>query len=303
MKALNDILHKFIAFHSGERMLNKKQVCNLMRQFKIEICQLEKDHTREEILSHLTPLRQIVRESPFLQRAQDWPRGYQGDFQTINQILEQRNQAPVDTLGYIIEDYFIQSPICSQHINKVEQQRQLITETLAANNHAKIISIGCGTSEDLKQAIPQIQASRAAITLVDNDEDALAYSRQQLRPVSTHINLIHGNIYKIMRRLTDQYDLVLIGGVFDYLTSKAIVTILSSLRHNLTNNGKLFFTNIDEGNPYRVFMEYMANWCLIERSANYLVDLTIASGWSARDIHVTKDYTQLTHLVEVRKIA
>lgn len=299
MNKLNQIVNKFLAFHTGKSALNQKQVCILLRHFRDEIFHLEKAFTREEILEHLTPLREVVRESPFLQRAQDWPRGYQGDFQTIHHILDQRNQAPANSLGYIIEDYFIHSDICAQHINKVQQQSTLISETIRANRNAKIISIGCGTSKDIKQAIPDIKCSYAEITLVDIDEDALEYSSQQLQGIEEHVTMINGNIYKVMRRLADQYHLILIGGVFDYLNNKTIVSILSSLKNNLAMSGKLFFTNIDQGNPYRVFMEYLANWCLIERSADDLVGLTVESGWSASAMKMRKESTQLTHLVEI----
>jgi hypothetical protein len=61
--------------------------------------------------------------------------------------------------------------------------------------------------------------------------------------------------------------------------TKLIIAILQSLRNNLTENGKIFFTNIDKNNPYRVFMEYTSDWILIERSEDDLISLIVNADW------------------------
>lgn len=144
-----------------------------------------------------------------------------------------------------------------------------------------------------------IKKSQAQITLVDIDKAALDFSARQLQEVADHITFIHGNIYKIMRNLQEHYDLILIGGVFDYLNDKTIISILKSLRNNLAPGGKIYFSNIAKGNPFRVYMEYLSNWELTERSGHDLVDLVMAAGWSITSIQFQLDKTHLTHLVEL----
>jgi hypothetical protein len=47
--------------------------------------------TRGEIVPYLTPVRETLSQSPFFKRMQNWPRGYQGDFETIEYLMSAVN--------------------------------------------------------------------------------------------------------------------------------------------------------------------------------------------------------------------
>jgi extracellular factor (EF) 3-hydroxypalmitic acid methyl ester biosynthesis protein len=242
----------------------------------------------------------VISCSPLLKRAQTWPRGYPGDFETIEHIISQQNKAVPQTIGYELEGFFLKSDICLQHLNKIDRQAALISEVLRNKTAPKVLSIGCGTSEDVQRNLPLLTDTRTVITLVDVDKDALSHSLHALEPVREKIQLIHGNIYKIIRTLKSKYDLVIIGGVFDYLNDKVIVKILSSLKENLNPSGTLFFTNIKKHNPYRIDMEYLMDWPLIERSKEGILQLIDQSGCGSMDLAISTDKTNLTYLVEIR---
>jgi SAM-dependent methyltransferase len=292
-------IEKFELFIAEKRFLDKAAFNQFLQELKSEIESQQLVSSREEIVEMLTKIRSVFRESPFAERVQKWPRGYQGDFETIDYIMKAKNKAKEGTFGYVLEDFFLNSDICKQHKNKVERQAQLIKQTISAKKDARIISIGCGTSEDIKCCIAEIQKSKAEITLVDVDQNAIDFSLHQLSGIKDRVSSLTGNIYKLMRTLTEKYDLMLIGGVFDYLNDKTIVSVLSSLRANLADGGKLFFTNIDKNNPYRAFMEYTSDWILIERSKSDLAKLITDAGWPEASCQTGKDNTGLTHLVEL----
>jgi len=54
--------------------------------------------TRGEIVEVLGPVRDIHSRSPFVARLQQWPRGYPGDFETVEYICRGENAAPESTL-------------------------------------------------------------------------------------------------------------------------------------------------------------------------------------------------------------
>jgi hypothetical protein len=54
--------------------------------------------SRAEIREMVAPAREIFARSPFVRRAQVWPRGYPGDFETIEQLVSQTNRAPQGTV-------------------------------------------------------------------------------------------------------------------------------------------------------------------------------------------------------------
>jgi len=80
-----------------------------------------------EIRSYLLPVRLLHRRSLFVARAQDWPRGYAGDFETIEYLCDGTNRVSrEDSLGYCIEEYTLNSQITQQHRNKVKLQAELM---------------------------------------------------------------------------------------------------------------------------------------------------------------------------------
>jgi extracellular factor (EF) 3-hydroxypalmitic acid methyl ester biosynthesis protein len=268
--------------------------------FTDQIESLEVHHPRQDILIQIDDIRKAVAASPFLQRTQEWPGGYPGDFQTIHYMLSGINKAVPGTLPYAIEQYFLQSSICDQHKNKVAEQARLIRETLQQKPGARILSVGCGTSEDVFQSLPEAALATCHFTLVDIDSLALQYSIERLRPIADKITLLEGNIYRIIKRLTGSFDLIIIGGVFDYLEDKVIIALISELAGRLQEKGKLFFTNIAEGNPYRVCMEYLANWILIERSNTAIEELIQKSKAADLPCDIRKEEAGLTWLITLR---
>src|SRR5262245_31745908 len=76
-------------------------------------------YAREQLRDATRVAREIHRASPFARRLQDWPRGYPGDFETIEWLQTAVNKAVPGSLGWAIESYALTSAIAQQHRNKV----------------------------------------------------------------------------------------------------------------------------------------------------------------------------------------
>lgn len=297
---MNMLEKKTFALTSTFATLEANQLDEFMLTFTNEVELLEKYYTKKMITSAIHPIRDLAATSPFLERAQSWPRGYQGDFQTIEHILNAENKALPGTIAYAIEDFFLHSPICQQHRNKVTAQAGLIQAVIAENPASRILSIGCGTSADLYACSTALAASACEVVLVDTDPMALEYSRSRLPEMEGRLSLLEGNVCSIAKNIAPHFNLIIIGGVFDYLEDKAIIAITKELTGKLRPNGVLFFTNIATGNPYRISMEYLADWFLIERSSNDIFNLLKSSGAHGK-YEIRKDETGLIYLVTVYK--
>ena len=93
----------------------------------------------------------------------------------------------------------------------------------------------------------------------------------------------------------------LAGGLFDYLSDRFIVRTLAECWHDLlAPGGRILFTNIGRGNPFRVWLEYLANWRLIERSEADIVALCRAADIPAEPALV-RDATGLSIVARLRK--
>ncbi len=267
-----------------------------------QIVALEKRCNRKEILGILEPLRKELGKSPLLKRVQTWPRGYQGDFETIEAIIQYKKFAPQHTLAYLFENYFIHSPIAQQHRNKVHKQYESIVKCVQQKKSAKILSIGCGTSEDIYRAQNEIKKAHTQITLLDIDEDALDYSLCKLEAIQCQINTLQGNIYKLLHTITEEYDLILIGGVFDYVSDKFMINILKKLfEKNISDDGEILFTNIGKNHSFKIALEYFFDWFLMERSEKDIINILASCGINKNAITIEKEETKLTYIVHIHK--
>ena len=112
-----------------------------------------------------------------------------------------------------------------------------------------------------------------------------------------------GNIIQALRKVENlgPFDLVVTGGLFDHLTDKHLSFFLKRASKSLLNgNSTLFFTNSTEGNPFRVWIEYLADWKLFYRSKDHIMKLLTDAGFPQNSIKIENDATNLTFLVTVK---
>jgi extracellular factor (EF) 3-hydroxypalmitic acid methyl ester biosynthesis protein len=226
--------------------------------------------------------RQVHRLSPLCTRLQDWPRGYPGDFETVEYLCDGVNRAPTGSFGHAVEAFALRSAAAQQQRNTVEEQASVVARRLAMTTGSlRILSIGCGGSRDLLALRGHCADPRAperlSVTLIDRDAGALALSERRLRAMGVATQPLAMNVPGAMRLLVRdaaRFDLVLAGGLFDYLDDRTVSFVIRTCRRALLRpGGQLFFTNIAAGNPYRPWMDHVANWALIHRSEADILSL------------------------------
>jgi extracellular factor (EF) 3-hydroxypalmitic acid methyl ester biosynthesis protein len=266
----------------------------------------DKGVSKDELFKMIAVPREISSKSPFVKRLQTWPRGYQGDFETIEYLCANTINAPADTLEYYIEWHALNSAIAQQHRNKVALQAEYISNVLIAKKEPKILIIGCGSGRDLRNIQKNIEVSDAQFYLNDIDDSAIEFTKKNLSDgVLKKCTFIHENVLKLVRNPlynTIKFDLVLFGGVFDYLPTKAIHIILKTMYAKmLTDNSTILFTNINIGNPFKCWMEFIADWTLIERSEADCLQVCTEAGIPHDCVRVFKESTGLTLITEISK--
>lgn len=265
---------------------------------------------REVILGCLGEVRAVHALSPFVARLQSWPRGYPGDFETIEYLCAAGCGGSVGALGSVgavVEWYALNSPIAQQHRNKVSIQADLIAEVVLANPVARVLVVGCGSAWDVRSIQSVLVGSRVELVLNDLDGEALSFVRGQLDAVLLErVSFVQGNVLQLLRRgggLVGGFDLVLIGGVFDYLGDGEVGLVLRRLYGGfLRCGGRLVFSNVVAGNPFRVWMEFLADWHLVERDAQRCLDLCVGAGVPVGCVRMFLDGSGLARVVEVVKV-
>ena len=263
--------------------------------------------SRSKIVEVLSPVRRIVGLSPFCNHLQEWPRGYQGDFETIEYLMNSKNLAKPRSIPYYIEQYALTSPVAQQHRNKVAHQSMLILEQCYKNSSqkhkARILSIACGSCPDI-YTIQHLIGESCDFVLFDHDSDALELAQKRLSNIDMCCQYIQGNVFRIKKTLANvgQFNIVIASGLFDYLKDKYVIKILNTIWLNFIHSGgKLYFSNISKNNPDRLLMEYLADWQLIHRDLQELIDMCIAAGIPEGAIEYFMEPTGITWMIEANK--
>lgn len=258
-----------------------------------------------DIEKTIRPARDLHGRSVFVKRLQEWPREYPGDFETIEYICSLENKSQYGKIEYYIEEYALNSAMAQQHRNKVQRQSEIILDALLNGaRDQKILSVGCGGSRDMLRIIKHIAHIPCDLVLHDRDREALALSGRRLADMRARVNLVGGNFLQAIRRIEDSgpFDVILTGGLFDYLSDKHIEFFLKHALHKLLKQGSmLFFSNIKKDNPYKVWQEYLANWKLVYRNEDDIRTLLSVAGFSEAGVAIERDETGLTFLVTAKK--
>jgi SAM-dependent methyltransferase len=294
----------FVSFEAGRYPagLAYNKILSMIHELCFHTGLLEGRIPKEDIMAIIAPAREIQGRSSFIKRMQTWPRGYPGDFETIEYLLRCDNHSPPGTTEFYCEEYTLRSPPPQQHRNKVNEQAMEILALSRHNKQARIMSLGCGSCPDIALALPYLAAGEMQFFLVDLDPDALEFSRRRLRGIESRCHFANVNILKTAAQFAGTtFDLIIIGGVFDYLPDPLIVKILRDLAaKKMAPGGKIFFTNISRDNPYRYWMNYFVDWEINERSQEELLAICARAKLRGDRVAIRKDLTGLTHLVEYR---
>lgn len=186
---------------------------------------------RSVIIDALALVRQAHAESPFVRRLQTWPRGYPGDFETIEYLVGGTNLAPRGTRAWWVEQVALTSPIAVQHRCKVRQQAAEIRRVCMARPGARVLMLACGGGRDLQVLLDEaITLPGVHLTLVDQDADAVALAADRAHLLGASVTTLCTGVLRGIRRADGPFDLVLAGGLFDYLEDATIVLLLKAAR-------------------------------------------------------------------------
>ena len=268
----------------------------------IEQCQ-DAGIDRREILAQLGDARAIHARSPFMARAQNWPRGYVGDFETIDDLCAAENRATPGTMPHVLEELALRGPMTRQHRSKAAfQAKAILAACRRSDGRARILSIGCGGCRDIRSIASALLPTAVEFVLCDIDYEALDFALHALGPLADRCTYINATVPRVLRKLVrfGPFDLAIAGGVFDYLPDRWVTLSARSIWQTLlAPKGSLVFTNIRRGNPYRVWMDNLANWELTERDERDILTRCSESEIPLSSVRIERDLSGLAMLVTV----
>lgn len=226
-------------------------------------------------------LHPLVLRAPFVFRAFTKPLGYAGDYQMINQLLDDPRQGP-STYFQIVNAAFLATPVAQAHRDRIDRLVAFLVDEAdaarAAGRPYRILSLGCGPAIEVQRFLREYPEPHwLRFELVDFSDATLDWTRAQLAvlnaalPRPATIAYVNDTVHRLLKRPLDEgastgeFDSVVCSGLFDYLPDKVCARLLMYFASRLRRRGRVLVTNVHLRTPGRHAMEHILEWYLIHR--------------------------------------
>lgn len=208
----------------------------------------------------------------FAERMYSKPRGYAGDYFTI-ELMYQQKFGGQGRLGPVVDQCFMASPAARAVRNRRGLLAAEIGKTLDAfEGTVAITSLASGPAREVFDVLEtHSEAKRLRVTCLDLDLQALAHveDRQQKLGLKKAIRLVNENlIYLALGRKTldiKPQRLVYSIGLIDYFEDALVIRLLNWVHRILAPGGRVILGNFHRCNTEKALMDHVLDWRLIHR--------------------------------------
>ncbi len=266
------------------------KVKNYLDDLEIEASQVDTEMASVHRSFAQTALHPLILRAPFVFRTYTKPLGYAGDYQMVNQIIEDPRQGPT-TYFQMVNAAFLQTAVAIAHRNRIDILVRFLKRTadaaMLSGRKFRILNIGCGPAIEIQRFLQNYPTPELlSFELVDFNNETLTLTRENLtsiikktgKPVT--INYTQESVQQLVKRRLDpnsdndrEFDAIYCAGLFDYLSDKVCARLLAHFAARTFHGGSLLVTNVHSSNPMRFVMEHVLEWYLIYRDAANLESL------------------------------
>ncbi|EYF05542.1 cyclic nucleotide-binding domain-containing protein [Chondromyces apiculatus] len=213
--------------------------------------------------------------SRLLERAYMKPRGYAGDFFTIEMIY---NDEPAGDgrLGRFIDRWALDIAACQAVKNRRGVLSGVIREAL--NTHQgttlSVTSLASGPARELFDLFSAQPQPDLKATCIDIDNQALTYAAgiADVLSVKEHFSFTQDNVVRLAHgrgnTMLQPQHLIYSIGLTDYLREELVVKMINWIYDRLLPGGMAVIGNFESSNPNKAFMDHVVEWELIHRTAD-----------------------------------
>jgi CRP-like cAMP-binding protein/SAM-dependent methyltransferase len=201
------------------------------------------------------------------------PRGYAGDFLSIEWVYEDRAEG-AGRIGPALDRCFLDLPAAQAVRNRrgllVEEIKKTMDEPHAGPT--RVLSMACGPAREIFDTFATLSdPNQLVATCLDLDLQALAFvaDLRDRRKLKSNIRLVNSNLVYLAtgRQTLDvaPIDLAYSIGLIDYFNDAFVVKLLDFVHDRLRPGGRVILGNFHPSNPSKAFMDHVLDWKLIHR--------------------------------------
>ncbi len=207
----------------------------------------------------------VMSKSNFMNRTKKWPRGYQGDYETLEIIY--RNRPVSEGIGYYLDLHFLDVTLADGVRKRIKKLEEILRGEIGSRKKPSILNVACGSCRELMGLVPAISASGANVVCVDHDDAALEFAQRRLSYTEI-LPQIEFRKYNTLRMFDPDLNMMEFGtqdiiysvGHFDYLDDDFLMKMLKAFYLLLNPGGKLIaaFKDVDyyETQTYHWFADW-----------------------------------------------
>jgi extracellular factor (EF) 3-hydroxypalmitic acid methyl ester biosynthesis protein len=236
--------------------------------------------------------------STYIERCYMKPRGYAGDFETI-EMTYRGVPSGSTAIGRMIDKWALSAgPAAAVRYRRkkiVDDIRSLV-ETRKGAEPLTVASLAVGPGREIFDVFEAMPAAPLRVVGIDIDDDALAFCSEEARKRSIgdeKLRLFQDNLVKLSlgrgRVSIPKQHFVYSMGLIDYLPGDIVVRLLNWAYDQLFSGGILAIGNFATGNAGKGFMDYVMDWALIHRTPDEMRDLFTRSKFGAAEVRIDTD--------------
>lgn len=233
----------------------------------------------------------LFMQSPLLDRSFSKPRGYAGDYETIDLIYRNEPHG-VGRLGPRVDRWALDLASSSA----VRSRREMMVRTI--RSHAseverpiRVTSLASGPARELFDIVADDNLEMHALC-IDIDPEALSYSsaRAAQLGVADRFTFAQENVVRLMRGRArievEPQHLIYSLGLIDYFDDPLVVPLLDWIWASLEPGGLVVIGNFAAESPDKAFMDHVVEWRLIYRTPERLRELLAQSRWGSTPVEI-----------------
>ncbi len=262
-------------------------------------------------------LHPIVLCAPFVYRTFQKPLGYAGDYEMVSMMLRDPFEGG-SMFAKMLNKLYLEIPPVIAHRNRIVYLRAMLNAEVGrvakAGRVAKIYNLGCGPAQEVNEFISHDTASDDAdFLLLDFNDETIMHTTRVLEETRarhrrrTGLTIEKRSVQQVIRESgrhgkgdAGTYDVVYCAGLFDYLSDRVCKRLLNVFYDLVAPGGLLIATNVHPSNPWRNWMEYLAEWHLVYRTEEQFLALAPEAA-PAGAPRMLADVTGVNIFLEVRK--
>lgn len=229
----------------------------------------------KEIKNHVRALLgQFLYQSQVMKRAVEKPRGYPGDYKMLE--MAYNNKELSSGIGRHFDRYALDHPYSEAIRMRKDMMRDVLSHYIntSTRHNLRILNLASGAVREIREMLqsPVRHNGRVEIMCVDQDEEAIQYSKEQLQNINNApiaVNFIQGNIL----RLEDldigpdnSIDMIYSIGIADYLQDRMLTKIFHDSYKKLRPGGKLVVAYKDREKNKPLAFNWYGDWNFIPRN-------------------------------------